>query len=152
MCNQSNSPQAVYAELERERINKTLERLDVLYSMLPDGQWVGTEGYGGSVLWENPDDKTIKYKVCDIRGWGHLQYLGETKAIAIQEATEAFIVELHNAYPAMRDEIKWLQATLSAKEAEIERLRKEAAFRPLMPAEEKQCHAKTKYSNGSVGI
>ena len=42
-----------------------------------------------------------EFRVCDIRGWGHLQYLGEEEGAAIQEANAEYIVKSANAYPGL---------------------------------------------------
>lgn len=54
------------------------------------------------------------FMVAQIRGWGHLQYLGEEKAIEIQKANAEFIVEAVNNYDRLKKENENLQADKKA--------------------------------------
>lgn len=121
-------------------INETLDRLDGLHAKLPQGRWAGTDGYGDSVSCMS-GKTTILYTVCDIRGWGHLQKLGEKEAVAVQEATESYIAELHNAFPAIRDEIRRLQNQIADLGKMVARLNQERRWIPVgerLPENEKR--------------
>lgn len=53
--------------------------------------------------------KTIaEFVIAQIRGWGHLSYLGEEKALAIQKANEERIVACVNALAGIEDPAAWV--------------------------------------------
>jgi len=58
------------------------------------------------------------YRVADIRGWGHLQYMGETrgdgKAQAMQDANGEFIAHAPQDIDVLLAEIDLLRASLSS--------------------------------------
>ena len=67
------------------------------------GSGITGVGFGGS------ENRKEEFKIADIRGWGHLQYLGNDKAIAIQEANAHLISaapEMYEALKNVQDEIK----------------------------------------------
>ncbi len=57
-----------------------------------DGTYIFGNSIGGCQM-EKAD-----FPIAQIRGWGHLQYLGEDKAIEIQEANAEHLVKCWNAF------------------------------------------------------
>ncbi|KKM82687.1 hypothetical protein LCGC14_1317040 [marine sediment metagenome] len=57
-----------------------------------DGSYIFGNSIGGCQM-EKED-----FPIAQIRGWGHLQYLGEDKAIEIQEANAEHLVKCWNAF------------------------------------------------------
>ena len=49
-----------------------------------------------------------RFPVLQIRGWGHLSYLGEQKAIEIQNANRDFATSARTAMPRLIDEVRRL--------------------------------------------
>ncbi len=49
--------------------------------------------------------KESDFMVAQIRGWGHLQYLGEKKAIAIQEANADYICHCVNSHDTLVEQM-----------------------------------------------
>lgn len=58
------------------------------------------------------------HALATIRGWGHLQYKGEAKAIEIQDANGKFIAHARNTYVQLLDEVESLHKVIAQERAE----------------------------------
>ena len=87
-------------------IDKIVERLKLLDSKATKIPWshntqmIFGNSVGGCQMIES------EHKVADIRGWGHLQYLGEKKAMETQDANGDLIAGMRNAFPTLFSIIK----------------------------------------------
>lgn len=88
--------------------DKRLKEIQDALAAATPGPWKGTMGWvtgsciGGCRMEEGD------FKICDIRGWGHLQYLGEEKAIKIQDANRDLIANTPTYLAELLAEIKTL--------------------------------------------
>jgi hypothetical protein len=70
------------------------------------GDYLMGKSIGGCQL------KDDEFMVAQVRGWGHLQYLGEEKAMAIQDANAARLALCWNSYDQNQQTIKDLVGLL----------------------------------------
>lgn len=76
------------------------------------------DGHGTFIF--GPDDNEM---VAEVRGWGHLQYLGDDKAIEVQKAVGEFLAHARTDIPYLLAQHRQLrEALVKARGYVVERL------------------------------